>query len=377
MDADRSKPEGTGERVVVEVDRLLRNARARGASDLHLDPDGEGLHVFLRLDGVLHESERLGADLSRPVVARLKFLADLMTWRADIPQEGRLRSPDGDGRGDLRVSTFPTIHGERAVIRFLGGATEPFALDGLNFSADVLAEIRRTLSATSGVILLTGPAGSGKTTTLYSCLGELRRSRAGLSRIITVEDPVEAVIAGVTQTQVNPAAGLTYAVALRSLLRQDPEVLMVGEIRDRETAECVCQAGLTGHLVLSTLHGGDVATVIARLIDMGMEPYAVTSALRAVFAMRLVRKVCDRCRGAGSSCDACAGTGFHGRIPIVEFASISGGLRKVILSSPDSDALTRELASSGMKCLRDRGRDAVSTGLTLQSEIDRVLGPGA
>jgi len=377
VDAERAKVEGAGKRVVEETDRLLREARARGASDLHLDPNADGLHVLFRLDGVLHESEVLPPGMTRPVVARLKFLADLMTYRSDIPQEGRLGGSDADGKGDLRVSTFPTIQGERAVVRFFDGRSAAFTLDGLGFPPDALGDLRQVLSATSGVVLLTGPAGSGKTTTLYACLSEISGRRAGRTQVITVEDPVESVLAGITQTQVNPGAGLTYAAALRSLLRQDPEVLMVGEIRDRETAEIVIQAGLTGHLVLSTLHGGDVATVIARLLDMGIETYSVTSAVRAVLAMRLARRLCVRCAGETGGCETCSGTGYAGRLPIVEFSGVAGGLRKLILASADREALSRELAKGGMRTLRERARELVSAGRTSAAEVERVLGPEA
>jgi len=381
-------------RVIAEVDRLVRLARTRGASDMHLEPTADGLTVRMRLDGVLQDVEVLSADLVRPVVARLKFLADLLTYRHDVPQEGRLRAEDADGMGDLRVSTFPTIHGERVVVRFFDQDRAAFELESLGFPTGALEGLRHAISGTSGVVLLTGPAGSGKTTTLYAAVRQLVGRGTHHVHVITIEDPVESILTGVTQTQVNPAAGLTYATALRSLLRQDPEVVMVGEIRDRETAEIVMQAGLTGHLVLSTLHGGNVATVIARLLEMGLEPYVVTSSLKAVLAMRLVRRLCERCRREGpevsvrtsgrefrtgtfepGSCDTCGGTGFSGRLPVVEFTELGGELKKCILASADSDTLAAQLESERMHTLLEAGIELVDAGKTPVSELNRVLGP--
>ncbi|HUV39116.1 MAG TPA: GspE/PulE family protein [Planctomycetota bacterium] len=391
MSGSGRRREAGASRVASEAERLLTTARARAASDLHLEPTGDAFTVRLRLDGVLHDVETLPPDLGRSVVARLKLLADLLTYRSDVPQEGRVREEDAHGPGDLRVSTYPTIHGERLVVRFFDRALGTFELENLGFPPAALVELRRAVSATSGVVLLTGPAGSGKTTTLYATLNSLLRRTARRLHIITVEDPVESVLPGVTQTQVNPAVGLTFARALRSLLRQDPEVVMVGEIRDRETAEIVTQAGLTGHLVLSTLHGGDVATVIARLLDMGVEPYVVTSALRAVLAMRLVRTLCEQCRREGPAvglatrerplrtfepqgCGACGDTGYAGRRPIVEFAEITGPLRRLILASADAETLTRQLEAEGMITLVERGLELVEGGVTSLEEMRRVCG---
>jgi len=393
--SDRRDRADTGRhRVIDEVDRLLRLAYARRASDLHIEPTGDDCIVRLRLDGVLQDVETLAKDLGRPVIARLKLLADLLTYRSDIPQEGRLRDEDAGGLGDLRVSTFPTIHGERLVVRFFDRERAAFSLDSLGLPPAVEAGLLRALSATSGVVLLTGPAGSGKTTTLYAAVNTILRRGSHRPHVVTVEDPVETVLEGVTQTQINPAAGLTFAVALRSLLRQDPEVVMVGEIRDGETAHIVTQAGLTGHLVLSTLHGGDVATVIARLLEMGVEPYVVTSALKAVLAMRLVRVLCPACRREAPpvtvrvssrdvtlknlepvGCDDCARTGFAGRRPVVAFAEISTDLRKLILAAADAETLSRQLERDGVRTLLERGIDLVEQGVTSLAEIERVCGP--
>ena len=380
--------------VAGELDRLLRLARSRGASDLHLEPAPDGLSVRLRIDGVLHDLEPLPPALARPIVLRVKFLADLLTYRSDIPQEGRLSRDEIPELGDLRVSTFPTIHGERLVVRFFDPDRSQRKLEGLNFPPAVLEGLRSAVSATSGVVLLTGPAGAGKTTTLYALLAALLERGKHRPHIITVEDPVESVLKGVTQTQVNAPAGLTYAAIVRSILRQDPEVVMVGEIRDRETAEVVMQAGLTGHLVLSTLHGGDIPTVIVRLLEMGLEGYLVASALKAVLAMRLVRRLCPACRRPGPEllvhtgprptplrtfepvgCPECALTGYAGRVPLAEFARVDADLRKCILHTPESEAVSTQLQTQQMRSLLERGLDLLETGTTSLAELERVLGP--
>ena len=393
VSASKKNADEISTRVADEVDRLLRMSRERNASDLHIEPVGDGYVLRLRLDGVLQDIETLPEDLGKSVIARLKLLADLLTYRSDVPQEGRLRRVDSGDTGDLRVSTFPTIHGERLVIRFFDSARAAFCLEELNFPASVLEGLVRAVSGTSGVVLLTGPAGAGKTTALYAAVNTILRPDSYRPHIVTVEDPVESMLEGVTQTQINPAAGLTFASALRSLLRQDPEVVMVGEIRDRETAEIVAQAGLTGHLVLSTLHGGNIPTVLARLLDMGLEPYVITSAFKAVLAMRLVRVLCSACRGEGErvsvrlskrtveltsmtavGCEECSQTGYAGRRPLVEFVEVSTGLREMILASSDADAIASRLEAEGMRTLVERGCDLVSEGITSIDEIERVCG---
>ncbi|MHC4403443.1 MAG: GspE/PulE family protein, partial [Planctomycetota bacterium] len=247
------------------VDRVLAAGRDHGASDLHLQPTASGLVVRFRIDGVLQSAGTFPPAVAANVVARLKVLADLLTYRTDVPQEGRIRSPQADV--EMRVSTFPTLHGERAVVRLFAGPRQFERLDDLGLPDDVLGPLRRLLGETSGAILATGPAGCGKTTTIYACLRELAAAGDAVRSLVSLEDPIEVAVEGVAQSQVNPAADLDLATGLRFLMRQDPEVIMVGEIRDRPTAEAAIQATLTGHLLLSTFHAGSAAEAIGRLSD--------------------------------------------------------------------------------------------------------------
>ena len=289
--------------------------------------------------------------LAADVVTRLKVLADLLTYRNDVPQEGRIRS--GAGGVEMRVSTFPTLHGEKAVVRLFGTSAQYRQLDDLGLPAEVLEQVRRLLAETSGGILVTGPAGSGKTTTLYACLREIVAAGGGLRNIVTLEDPVEVEIPQVSQSQVNEAAGFDLPTGLRSILRQDPEVIMVGEIRDRVTAEVALQASLTGQLVLSSFHAGSAAAAVSRLSDMGIEPYVLRSGVLAVVSQRLVRRLCDCSRPADRpemflglnvrqarvavGCDRCAGTGYRGRTVLAEMLLVdSGGVGQAILARSDA-----------------------------------------
>ena len=339
------------------VERLLADARARGASDLHLDPTEEGVEVTVRRDGVLEHVETLPADLGPQVVGRLKALAELLAYRTDVPQEGRI------GRGaEVRVATFPTVLGERVTVRFDAPDAEPGRLDALGLPDEVRTALARALAEPEGVILLTGPSGSGKTTTLYAALRELVAAKPRRS-LFTVEDPVERRVKGVVQTQVNPVAGLTFARALRSLLRQDPNVILVGEIRDRETAAIALEAGLTGHLVLSTVHAGTASQVFARLLELGVEPFVATTAVRGVLAQRLLRRVCDE--------DA---SGYRGRVVAAEWLPMAAGLRRTILARGDGEALERAARAAGCAGLREAAAALVKQGITDESEVERVLG---
>ena len=273
------------------VERTLAEARAAGASDVHLQPTAEGLELAWRIDGVLHQVARLPAKLAPNIVARLKVLADLLTYRTDVPQEGRIKAAPGGV--EMRVSTFPTLFGEKAVVPHVRAPGRFLRLDDLGLPVAIRDELSRGLDETSGAIVLSGPAGSGKTTTIYACLRELSGRSRGERSLASLEDPIEAVVPGVAQAQVNPAAGLTLESGLKSLLRQDPEVIAIGEIRDKATAEVALQAALTGHLILTTFHAGSACEVIGRLLDMGIEPYVVRSGLRAVVAQRLVRRLCS------------------------------------------------------------------------------------
>jgi type II secretory ATPase GspE/PulE/Tfp pilus assembly ATPase PilB-like protein len=341
------------------VDRLLRRARATGCSDLHLDPDERGLLVRARRDGALEELEVLPATLVPTVLGRLKSLSDLLVYRTDVPQEGRIRAERSPTGAEVRVATFPTILGERAALRLDAPEAAAPDLPALGLPPLLLAGLRRAVEQPSGVVFLTGPSGSGKTTTLYACIRHL--AGAGSPRsVVTVEDPVERRLPGVAQTQVNPAAGLDFARALRSLLRQDPEVILVGEIRDRETASIALEAGLTGHLVVSTVHAGTAPGVFARLLEMGVEPFVLTTAVRGVLGQRLVRRR--------------EGEGFRGRRLLAEWLPMTPGLRAAILDRADAEGLAAAAAAEGFRSIREEAAALVAAGGTTEDEVLRVLG---
>jgi len=379
-----------GPRAAVDlVDLLLVESRAAGASDVHLQPTPDGLEVRWRVDGVLVPAGLMPPRLAANVVARLKVLAELLTYRTDIPQEGRIRGPGSEG--EVRVSTFPTLHGEKAVIRLFAASGRYLRLGDLGLPVDVREVLGRALVETSGAILLTGPAGSGKTTTIYACLRELVETSGGTRSLVTLEDPIEVAVDGVTQSQVNPAAGFDLATGLRSLLRQDPEVIAVGEVRDRATAEVAFQASLTGHLVLSTFHAGSAVGAVTRLAEMGIEPYLIRSGLLAVVSQRLVRKLCDCARDdpdprsrlglpvararVAVGCGTCGGTGYRGRMVLAELLEPERlGLGPAILDRSDVRALEHAAVGAGMVGRWDRARRAVEEGLTSPAEVRRVLG---
>jgi type II secretory ATPase GspE/PulE/Tfp pilus assembly ATPase PilB-like protein len=300
------------------------------------------------------------------VVGRLKVMAELLTYRVDIPQEGGVRG------ADLRVSTFPTVHGEKAVVRIFKAADRLLDLEDLGLPSDVYGTLGLLLQERTGAILLTGPSGSGKTTTIYACLRRLAAKSSG-RHIVTIEDPVEQWVEGVTQSQAKPGGEFDFARGLRSLMRQDPDVIMVGEIRDRETAGVAVEAALTGHLVFSTLHAGSACGVIGRLLDMGVEPYLLTSGIKGILNQRLLRRLCPDCRGAG--CERCAGAGYHGRLLIAELLRPDAGLRRAILAKADADELESFAAKSEWRTIRMAADAAVADGRTTAEEVVRVLGP--
>ncbi|MCA9054384.1 MAG: Flp pilus assembly complex ATPase component TadA, partial [Planctomycetaceae bacterium] len=273
------------------VDAMLAAAQQAGASDLHLVPGPDQLDLYWRLDGVLKNIDQLPHAIAPNIVARLKVLAELLTYRVEVPQEGRIRT--GNARVEMRVSTFPTLYGEKVVIRLFVGSGRYRRLADLGLPADVTAEMKDLLAERGGLLLATGPAGCGKTTTVYAALREFTEGSDGGRSLVSIEDPIEAVIPGVAQSQVQPAAGFTYDIGLRSLLRQDPDVMLVGEIRDRGTAELVFQASLAGHLVLSTYHAGDSIAALQRLEDMGIERYQLKSGLLGIVSQRLMRRLCE------------------------------------------------------------------------------------
>jgi general secretion pathway protein E len=304
------------------VEDLVRRAQTARASDIHLHMHGGAASVALRLDGVLTPVEELSAEVADRVFGRIKYLARLKTYQDSLPQDGRIDKAEIGASEDIRVATYPTVTGEKIVLR-LFSAAEAKSLEELGLAPRVVAELKRFLGGTSGLLLLTGPAGSGKTTTIYACLRQLAAS--GGRHIITVEDPVEQVLPGIMQTEVNDARGLDFAKAARHLLRQDPQALVLGEIRDDETANLAVRAALTGHLVISTLHAGSCKGVLERLLVMCQDKYAVISALSVIVNQRLLRKLCEKCGGTG--CESCLQTGYFGRIPVAEFVAFDDVLR--------------------------------------------------
>jgi type II secretory ATPase GspE/PulE/Tfp pilus assembly ATPase PilB-like protein len=369
------------------VGSLLAEAVRAGASDIHFEPTAGGLVVRFRLDGTLKTIETLPKAASDTVISRLKVLGGLLTYRNDIPQEGRIEKAGGWEAGaagavtDMRLAVFPTIHGQRAVVRLFFENAGLMELDKLGLSAAIEEGLKAFAGGNQGVLLLTGPAGSGKSTTLGALLRYILRICPGKS-IVALEDPVERGIEGVTQVQIEPHGEMTFAVALRSLLRQDPEVLMLGEIRDAETARMAIEAGLTGHLLMSTLHSGSCSGALLRLLEMGVEPYQVTSAIAAIVNQRLVRRLCERCkrrdeasgRWEAVGCEGCLNTGFFGRMLLAERVELDGPLRKAILQRADLETLDVLLAERGHMNLVQDGRRLIGQGLTTESELIRVCG---
>jgi type II secretory ATPase GspE/PulE/Tfp pilus assembly ATPase PilB-like protein len=368
------------ERASRLVDRILTDAVGRAASDVHLEPTPRAVEVRYRLDGVLQTVASLGRELAPNVVARLKVLAELLTYRLDIPQEGSIRQEQNHCGVDMRVSTFPTVHGEKVVVRIFHANIQSLDLEQLGLPADLQAALAGLLRERTGAIFLTGPSGSGKTTTIYACLRHLVRSAAGGRHVVTIEDPVEQVIEGVSQSQARPGTDFDFARGLRSLLRQDPEVIMIGEVRDRETAATAIEAALTGHLVISTLHAGSACGVVGRLREMGVEPYLLTSGLKGILNQRLVRRVCAACRQPLAfretlGCARCAGTGYRGRLLLAELLTLDAPLRQAILDRADTATLEAAANHAGRQTIWAAAERAVADGLTTPAEVERVLGP--
>ena len=380
--------------IIRLVNFIIARAIERGASDIHLEPYEKTLRVRYRIDGLLVDVDSPPKRLQTAILSRVKIMSRLNIAESRLPQDGRIKLRISGKEIDFRVSTVPTLFGESVVIRILDQASVPLNLGTLGFSDEALPAFREMVTAPHGMVLVTGPTGSGKTTTLYGALQEIRTSDR---KVITIEDPVEYQIPGVNQIQVKPQIGLTFASGLRSIVRQDPDVILVGEIRDRETAEIAIHSALTGHMVLSTLHTNDAAGAIARLLEMGVEEYLLPSSLTGVLAQRLVRTICKECSvprelsqafreeiyreagfvaegdiRVGRGCEACGGTGFRGRMGIFEILPVTDKIRELILGRADAGAIRASAVEGGMVLLRDDGWKTVRRGMTTIEEVVRV-----
>ena len=378
--------------VVRLVNLLVENAIAGEASDIHIEPFEDSLRIRYRIDGILYDQEAPPRRLQAAVTSRIKIMAEMNIAERRLPQDGRIRVTLHGRRVDIRVSTIPTVHGESIVMRLLDRSSVFYPLERLGFSSEMLARFEKLIQRPHGILLVTGPTGSGKTTTLYAALDKINSPDR---KIITVEDPVEYQLKGVNQIPVKPKIGLTFSSGLRHIVRQDPDVILVGEIRDLETAEIAIQAALTGHLVFSTLHTNDAPSAVTRLQDMGVEPYLLSSVLEGVLAQRLVRRICQACRAPdapsvadiealglgvdphtklfrGVGCEECRGTGYRGRTGIYELFPIFEDARSLILRRASSREIRRLAIDMGMVTLRQDGWVRAVEGVTTIDEVLRV-----
>ncbi len=377
--------------VIRIVNMLIRKAVEAGASDIHIEPFDNRLRVRYRVDGVLREIDSPPARLQAAVLSRIKIMAKLNIAEHRLPQDGRIKVVIGGKEIDLRVATSPMLHGEGVVLRILDREATTLDFTALGFDPNVLANLHALLNRPNGIVLVTGPTGSGKTTTLYTALTQINSSDR---KIITVEDPVEYQIEGVNQIQARPKIGLTFAHALRSILRQDPDVIMIGEIRDLETASIAVQAALTGHLVLATLHTNTAAATISRLLDMGVEDYLLASTLNGIVSQRLVRRLCPTCRAPAPAmpdlvahlggadpdepfyrpdgCSACSGRGYQGRMAVVELLEVTDDIRRLVLNRADAMTVHEAAVAGGMVPMREAGLARARAGETSLEEVIRV-----
>lgn len=392
LDETDLEAEAESSPVVRYVNHIIASALQEGASDIHIEPGERTLKVRMRIDGILFEMMTPPRKMHSALTSRIKIMANLDIAERRLPQDGRIRATVLGRKLDLRVSTVPTSQGEKTVMRILDDRAIQVSLDDLGFSEDTLLIWKKQIEQPHGIILVTGPTGSGKTTTLYSSLRQMDLKRLNIS---TVEDPVEYSLEGVTQIQTHRAIDMTFAVALKALLRQDPDVVMVGEIRDHETASTAVQAALTGHLVLSTLHTNDAPSSVTRLINIGVEPFLVGAALNGVLAQRLVRRICPKCTGEvevpedmreflavhglhtetlpqGRGCESCRQTGYAGRLGLYELLVLDDHLRDLIASSPNVTEFRRLCCERGMVTLREDGFAKVAQGRTTVEEVLRV-----
>jgi general secretion pathway protein E len=360
--------ESAGDAPIIRMlNALLTQAARDGASDIHIEPYERHSVVRFRVDGNLREVVQPNRALHAALISRLKIMAELDIAEKRLPQDGRISLRIGTRAVDVRVSTLPSAYGERAVLRLLDKSASKLTLEAVGMQGETLRRFLQLIAQPHGIILVTGPTGSGKTTTLYSAMGKLD---ARSSNIMTVEDPIEYELSGIGQTQVNAKIDLTFAKALRAILRQDPDVIMIGEIRDFETAQIAIQASLTGHLVLATLHTNDAASAVTRLIDMGIEPFLLSSSLLGVLGQRLLRKFCADCHGAG--CAACAHTGYSGRTGIFELLTTDDAMRALIHTSASEAHIRQAAVAGGMKLMREDGERLVAEGMTSREELVRV-----
>lgn len=378
--------------IIRLVNSLISQAIKEHASDIHIEPMERDLIIRFRIDGVLHEKIRPPKKIQSSMISRIKIMAGLNIAEKRLPQDGRIRIKMAGKDIDIRTATVPTSHGERITLRLLDRSSILLDLTDLGFSPDNYKKMDHLIHCPHGIILVTGPTGSGKTTTLYACLSKINTPDRN---ILTVEDPVEYQLQGISQVQVNPKIELTFASGLRSFLRHDPDVIMVGEIRDLETAEIAIQASLTGHLVLSTIHTNDSAGAIMRLVDMGVEPFLVASSLIGILAQRLVRTICPHCKKAyqatareldelgidasgstllykGEGCPECGFSGYHGRAGIYELLTIDDDIRKLVMANSDASTVKRKATERGMLSLREDGAHKILAGITTTSEVLRV-----
>ncbi|MDX2179625.1 MAG: ATPase, T2SS/T4P/T4SS family [Bryobacteraceae bacterium] len=372
--------------VIRAVNSMIAEAVEKRASDIHIEPFEKEFRIRYRIDGVLQEQPPPPREMKAAVISRVKLMAKLNIAERRLPQDGRIKTKTLGREVDLRVSTLPTLYGESVVMRLLDrSAGDFYDLGRLGFDEKMLARMRHYTSLPHGIFLVTGPTGSGKSTTLYSALKRINQTD---KKIITIEDPVEYQMDGINQIHVNPQIGLTFAAGLRHIVRQDPDVIMVGEIRDRETADVAIRAALTGHFVYSTLHTNDAPSAITRLTDMGVENYLIVSSLTAVLAQRLVRTICRECRRPdetlvnpwgervptfrGAGCETCYGTGYRGRVGIFEMMEVSEELRRLIMENRDASILTEAARRGGMRTLREDGWAKIAAGTTTADEVLRV-----
>ncbi len=365
--------------VIRLVNMILFEALRRRASDIHIQPLENKLVIRFRIDGMLIDAFSPPLTLAPAISSRLKVMAELDIANRHSPQDGQTTVRIGSRKIDIRFSCVPTIFGERIVLRLLDQSQTQLSLDALGMRPNMQAQLMELVSRPNGMILVTGPTGSGKTTTLYAAMERIDRTSRN---VMTIEDPVEYHLEGIAQIQVNVKRGVTFAAGLRSILRQDPDVILVGEIRDAETAQLAVQASLTGHLVFATLHTNDAPSAISRMQDIGIEPYLISSSLLAVLAQRLLRRTCAVCHGKGelagpggriTKCEKCFSSGFHGRVAIYEIMAMTDEIRRLTMTTADARAIRALAAKDGMRGMWDDGMDKVGAGLTTEHELKRVL----